>query len=55
MSLKDERLKLIQTHINEYWESLDKESLLMEILEDKLSDDELHQLMLDQDIPQIFK
>lgn len=48
---KEEALKRIQRHINERWESADKEGLLMEILEDHLDEHQLYQLMQDQDIP----
>ena len=47
---KEEALKRIQAHVNK-WESLDKEGLLMEVLEDFLDEHQLIQLMNDQDIP----
>ena len=43
-------LQRIQAHVNE-WDSLDKELLLMELIEDHLNDDEIYQLMMDQNIP----
>lgn len=47
---KKDMLQRIQAHVNE-WDSLDKELLLMELIEDHLNDDEIYQLMMDQNIP----
>lgn len=46
---KAEKLKEIQTHINEYWESLDKEDCLMRIL-NRFSEEELDEFMEEEDI-----
>jgi len=48
--IKTRRLKAIQKFIHSCWKDSDKEDLLMEILEDHLDADQLHQLILDQDM-----
>ncbi len=50
---KDELLTHFQRYINEYWESLDKEGLLIDVLREHLNKEQILQLMEDLGIPDI--